>query len=980
MKREKIKKYIRIGCSCLCLITVLFSVVLAENNEEKKSNSILLDWEEFRKILKLDSDEVKLSWDEYRSLLAQTGFKAKDKYRIEGGQVILSRKQFKTLLEQMQPPKKSELIPPGDYLISKGVYKGVVGKKSTQFEARLDLEIFKKQKNTYSKIPLFREELAIEDVRINQKPASIITQNGWHYLSTEKTGKQLVVVKFSVKSSMDKGTPGLGFNIPSTSITKVVLNIPKRNIEVNITNAHEIKITQKDKYTKVEGYLIPASYMHISWKKKLEEKFRGPAKIYAELFNLLSIEADAIRVVSQVKLNIVQNKISGITLVVPSGYQILEVTGQGKNMWSVREEKGEQFLEVPFEYPAEGQKYLTIKAEKILPEETMVADFTGFKVLKVKREFGFIAGEIKSDAEAKVQEFEGLDRIDFGKIPAQLSGLSSRPVLFAFKYIRHPYNIVVDITKYEKEEALSVIIDKANGITLFKEEGKLVHLLTFSMRNLWNQFLKLDLPQDASIWSVYVDGKREKASKDSSGKILIPLVRSQRENRDSGLRPFKVELIYTQPAGKFFILGSKKSIFPATDVLINSLEWNFYLPVNYKYVYFGGNLEKEKIIKQRKPLWRTMSKTVLGGIAETSVSGTYAPLEKKKLKEIHKYGEKSKDEKELTLREQRKPVCSDKLIRSLEGKEAEEEVGDFYTDDSREDIAGESFSSPSLQISASMERSRDVSLGLAGLLSVRMNIPLSGKNYLFSKKIVEQEDLLHLNLVYVNEWIINGLIIILALIFLCILLKKRNIFFKPFIALAKSLAKIFPRVKKYGQPKWLPVVILVVLLITKLLDKLFYLYNYFPMLPVLLILIFVLSLIGLFKKQLITVIKFLCRPLVSLLIISAWIFFLMGSRLFFAYFPLSILLIIGFITSIIRLLIGFSRERKTYSKSALLISFIFFILCIVVRSFVPYSPLSNLFFIGFIISTIFLIISFFRKRKAIKEVKDKIINEEREEK
>lgn len=897
----------------------MFSVVLAENNEEKKSNSVFLDWGEFRKILKLDSDEVKLSWDEYRRLLAQTGFKAKDKYRIEGGQVILSRKQFKTLLEQMQPPKKNKLIPPGDYLISKGVYKGVVGKKSTRFEACLDLEIFKKQRNTYSKIPLFREELAIEDIRINQKPASIITQGGWHYLSTEKSGKHLVVVKFSVKSSMDKGTPGLGFNIPSTPITKVTLNIPKRNIKVNITNAQEIKTTQKDKYTKVEGYLIPASYMHISWKKKLEEKFRGPAKIYAELFNLLSIEADAIRVVSQVKLNIVQNKISGITLAVPSGYQILEVTGQGKNMWNVREEKGEQFLEVPFEYPAEGQQYLTIKAEKILPEETMVADFTGFKVLKVKREFGFIAGEIKSDAEAKVQEFEGLDRIDFGKIPAQLSGLSSRPVLFAFKYIRHPYNIVVDITKYEKEEALSVIIDKANGITLFKEEGKLVHLLTFSMRNLWNQFLKLQLPPDASIWSVYVDGKREKASKDSSGKILIPLVRSQRENRDSGLRPFKVELIYTQPAGKFFILGRKKSIFPATDVLINSLEWNFYLPVNYKYLHFGGNLEREKIIKQRRPLWRTTSKSLIGGLAgdlaDTSVFQPKEPLEKKKLKEIHKYSEKSKDEKILRQREQKEPVSSDESTVSLDRlsrlEETEkEESGEFYSNDFSEDGGGERLPGSAINAPVGVQSKGYVSLGLAGLLSVRMNIPLSGKDYLFSKKIVEQEDFLHLNFIYVNEWIINGLLIILGLIILYIFFKMRKIFLRPVRALGKAISKLFPSVKKCFQPKIFPIVILVVFAATKLLDKLFYLYNYFPLLPVGLALLFIISLLRLFKKQIIIVIKFLCRPAISILVISAWIFFLLVTRLFIPFFPLFALLFIGLIVSVIRLIVRFLRKRK----------------------------------------------------------------------
>ncbi|MCK4532757.1 hypothetical protein KAU39_03140 [bacterium] len=909
---NKIKKYIQIGCSCLCLVTVLFSTaLLAENNEEKKSNSILLDWGEFRRILKLDSDEIKLSWDEYRRLLAQIGFKVKDEYRIEGGDVILSKKQFKTLLEQMQPPKKSELLPPGDYLITKAVYNGVVDKKSTQFEARLDLKIFKKQKNTYSKIPLFREELAIEDVRINQNPASIITQGGWHYLSTEKSGKHLIKVKFSVKSSMDKGTPGLSFNIPTTPITTVALDIPKTNIEVAIANAQELETEQLNKHTIVKGCLLPSSRISISWKKKLTEKSRGPAKIYAELFNLLSIEADAIRVTTQVKLNIVQNKIIGITLAVPSGYQILEVTGQGKNMWSVREEKGEQFLEVPFEYPAEGQQHLTIKAEKILPEETMVADFTGFKVLKAKREFGFIAGEIKSDAEAKVQDFEGLDRIDFGKIPAELSGLSARPLLFAFKYVRHPYNVVVDITKYEKEEALNIIIDNVKGTTLFKEEGKQVHLLTFSVRNLWNQFLKLDLPQDAGIWSVYVDGKREKASKDGAGKILIPLVRSQRKNENSGLRPFKVELIYTQPAGKFFILGKKKSVFPSPDVLISTLEWDFYLPVNYKYLHFGGNLEREKVAKLHKPLWRRVTGGLTGGLADSSVSPLsitkQAVREETRVDESHKYGEKSKDEKVLRQRELKESVCSDKISGTLGRIEKEEEAGEFYGDDFSGSKGIKEFPAPAL---VGMEGKKDISLGLAGLLSVRMNIPISGKNYLFSKKIVEQGELLHLNFFYVNEWIINSILIILGLIILYFLFKMKRIFLMPVRALGKAVSKLFPLAKKCFQPKILPVVILVIFVLTKFLDKLFYLYNYFPILPAVLILLFIISLVRLFKNQIIESIKFLCRPGISVLIISAWIFFLLVTRLFIPFFPLLVLLFIGLIVSVIRVVVRFLKKRK----------------------------------------------------------------------
>ncbi|TES91580.1 MAG: hypothetical protein E3J87_07500, partial [Candidatus Cloacimonadota bacterium] len=294
----KQNKYIQIGVIGLVLLSILLIIPLqADNNvEKKKPSSITLDWEEFQKILKLDVDEVKLTWDEFSKLLSMTGFRFKPEYKVEGGNVILTREQFKKLIDKMKPPGREEVTPPSDYLIKKGSYNGISGKKSTQFTALLELQIFKKERKAYLKIPLFREELAIEDIRFDEKPASIITEGGWHYLNTDEVGKHSVRVKFSVKSSLDKGTPGLNFNIPHTPITYVLLDIPKEDMEITIGNAQELQTRASRNHTIVEGYLIPTSEIRISWKKKSVKIAHGPAKIYAELFNLLSIEADAIRV------------------------------------------------------------------------------------------------------------------------------------------------------------------------------------------------------------------------------------------------------------------------------------------------------------------------------------------------------------------------------------------------------------------------------------------------------------------------------------------------------------------------------------------------------------------------------------------------------------------------------------------------------------------------------------------------------------
>jgi len=857
------KKYVKIGFYCLVLLSIL-SVphVHADDSVDKKNpSSITLDWQEFQKILKLDTDEVKLSWDEFTKLLQQTGFQLKPEYKVDGGKVILTREQFKNLIAQMKTPTETKLAPPCDYLITKASYNGVVDSKGSQFTALLELQIFKKDRKSYSRIPLYREELAIEDIRFDGKPASVITEEGWHYLSTDEIGKHSVVVKFSVKPSPNKQTPNLSFNIPQTPITHITLDIPKQALDVTLANAQDLETYELGRHTIVKGYINSTSSINITWKRKPVEVARGPAKIYAELYSLLSIEADAIRVTTKVKLNIIQNKLNSITLIIPPGYQILEVARAGKSVWNVREENDRKLLDVPFEYPMEGNQELTIKSEKLLTKETTVADFAGFEIIGAKRESGFIAGEVKSNAEAHIQEFKGLERIDFQKIPRELSSLSSRPMLFAFKYIRHPYNIIVGIIKYKKEEALNVIIDNAYGITLFQEDGKLVHQITFSIQNLWNQFLKLELPEDATIWSVYVDGKREKPSRETDGKILIPLARSQREG--SILKAFNVELIYSEPARKFAIFGKKESILPISNILINRLEWNFYLPEHYKYIHFGGNL------KRRHKELQTLGKTYISsGVEKITAEKEIAESDRSSISEEKKKTAKAEPAKAPIPEEQ--GLFREKVYR-----------------------------------------------GTAGLLSVNVNIPFSGENYLFGKKIVEKGEPLHLSFTYVDKRLICWLIIVLILIILFILFKRRKTLIPPIKVIGKTFSKLLPLFKKSLKPNVLPIVLLILLIITIL----FRINIQHPIFFTVLILLFITSLARLFKRQSIQFLKFLWRPSVSLLIIVFLLILLFAglvrTHLVREFFPLFLLFFICFIASVIRLIITIlkMRKQKEYEKT-----------------------------------------------------------------
>ena len=100
-----------------------------------------------------------------------------------------------------------------------------------------------------------------------------------------------------------------------------------------------------------------------------------------------------------------------------------------------------------------------------------------------------------------------LDRIDIQDIPYELANMSERPLLFGFRYLRHPYNLAMTITRHEELPVISTVIDMASVIVVVMEDGKLLTKVVYTMRNTWKQFLELELPPDSEIWTVYVAGK-----------------------------------------------------------------------------------------------------------------------------------------------------------------------------------------------------------------------------------------------------------------------------------------------------------------------------------------------------------------------------------------------------------------------------------------------------------------------------------------
>jgi hypothetical protein len=167
--------------------------------------------------------------------------------------------------------------------------------------------------------------------------------------------------------------------------------------------------------------------------------------------------------------------------------------------------------------------------------------------------------------------------------------------MHGFKYLKHPYRLVLSIRKHQKLDVPVAAISSANAVTLFTEDGKVVHRLVYQVINSAKQFLEVRVPAEADVWTVFVDDQPVESAVNAEGVLLVPLIRSRPEG--NRLSPFPVEIVYCMVGDRFSGFGTRGAMLPAVDLLVSQLLWSVYLPNDYTYLRFTSTLEKEELIR-----------------------------------------------------------------------------------------------------------------------------------------------------------------------------------------------------------------------------------------------------------------------------------------------------------------------------------------------------------------------------------------------
>ena len=556
----------------VAVVLMWTGVASGQQKAPAEGSQVILTWEEFVKITGFNPDQpgqqvLTIPWSEVESLL---GVKVE---RVgKGATVALPWQEFKALLEWSLKKEQKGTPPPTDYLVSSCEYAGMLTDDGGEFTLTMKVDVLREK--GWKRIPILPAGVAITKTTLEPGVFLNATDRAYEIL-TEKTGPVTVVCQFSVAVEKAAGINRVSFERVSPGSSVVDLQVDRANVDVKVAGAQKMVSKTVDNVTHWVAALPSGVPMTVSWERALPKVAAVPAKLYAETRTLVAVAEGILLCQETVDFNILHTAVRELKLAAPKGASVLTVTGAGVQDWRLSD-TGE--LTVQLRSEVIGAYELNISYEQLAKEDL---EIPVIRAQGVERERGYISVVALANVEIESGEVTGARGIDVRQLPSDMLGMTNQPILLAFRYVEPTFRIPLVVKKHGELAVLVTIVDSELLTGMQLSDGRRITKALFSVRNNRNQFLRLEMPKGAEIWSVAVSGKPVTPARDKDEKVLIPLVRS---SGVSELASFPVEVVYVEtPEGKVGESGTFKVNLPGSDVPIMHVMYDYYAPAEGNY-------------------------------------------------------------------------------------------------------------------------------------------------------------------------------------------------------------------------------------------------------------------------------------------------------------------------------------------------------------------------------------------------------------
>jgi Carboxypeptidase regulatory-like domain len=495
------------------------------------------------------------------------------------GDVTLPLSEYNRLVELAAKPVKRPEMPPLPYAIKRAELKLRVGNESVLGTVQLDGEVFTRGA---TKVPL-TTGITVLDAHQEGRSLPLEQEGGTHVAVLPGPAEFSVTLDAGLHLNLEAGRASFSLPVPSAGSVRLSLVIPGEHTNVRISPGLITSRTSDKGQTSIEATLPPGQSANVWWTTREIASPTVPreARFLSDVKTLVSVSEADIKIAVLADISVVQGDPSQFQVELPPGYEFTGATGGSLD--SSELQSGVLILKVSA--PAQRSHQFLISMEKTISDSKADAPFLSFK--ETQRETGEVLVEGTGTMELTATEGGGLKRMDLKETNPYLRSLARFPLQAAFRYHRQPAEVptlALGWVRFPDSSVLAAVAERAVVTTLVTSEGKSLTEVTMTIKNQAQPFLKVELPAGASILSADVAGEKVKPVQGPDGN-RVPLLRPGFRPTDS----YTVSFVFMHSGAPFAKKGGSELSLPKMDVPISFLQWEVFLPEQYKVRDFGGD-------------------------------------------------------------------------------------------------------------------------------------------------------------------------------------------------------------------------------------------------------------------------------------------------------------------------------------------------------------------------------------------------------
>ena len=444
-------------------------------------------------------------------------------------------------------------------------------------------------------------------VLIEARGATAVQRDG-AYVSGP--GEFEIAIDAAVALRVEPGRALFDLHVPAAGVARLALSVPGEQTQARLSAGIVTKQDSRGGSTHLEATLPPMETVTVSWAARAAPVAATEERVLSDVKSMIAIGENEVTVTSTISVTVALGAPSRFVVALPADFELTGVSGGAFDL------RGTTLTLLTANASAREHRF-----------QIKLAGASGAIALPsltaAMRETGEVLIEASGAAEVSAAGAGGLRRMDVREASAGLAAQSNATRHAAFRYQRRagePPSVKLEWLRYPAARVAPAIALHASATTLVSTEGRTLTEVKMTIDNASQPFLKLALPAGTTVLSADVAGEKVKPVQGADGE-RIPLTRP-------GFKPagaYEVSFVVLHAGTPFGKKGTAQVALPSMDVPVAIVDWELFLPENFKVTSFTGDAVSARLLPYQKPtIVGTMGAGMIGGVI-IDASGAVIP-------------------------------------------------------------------------------------------------------------------------------------------------------------------------------------------------------------------------------------------------------------------------------------------------------------------------------------------------------------------